>query len=238
MVFSDTTNKNGIVQYTEDLCKLGDGGITGDTTLFKKITAYINQAYKNVAIALLRVDRRWKWDDSNYTDFPIASIDIVSGQRDYTLPASTSGGNNSTLWRVNKVEILTGGQYQKIDLMEPDEEEVTTSATPSKYNLISGSIRFKELPSANITSGLRITFQRSLTEFTTASTTTQPGFMDAYHDLLAYSAASDYLMPFDTNLATVYSNKYEARLKLLQKDYSIRNDDVTRRLSARNENTR
>ncbi len=238
MVFSDTTNKNGIVQYTEDLCKLGDAGITGDTTLFKKITGYINQAYKNVSIALLRVDRRWKWDDINYTDFPIASIDVVSGQRDYTLPASTSGGNNSTLWRVNKVEFLSNGTYQQLDLMDIDEKEEALSRIPTKYSLIGGSLRFKELPPSNVTSGLRITFQRSGIPFTAASTTEQPGFIDAYHDLLAYSASSDYLMPLDANLATIYSNKYEARLKLLLKDYSLKNDDVVRRLSVRNENTR
>ena len=171
MIYSDTTNKNGIVQLCERLCKLGDGGITNDTTLFKQFTGDINQAYKKVAIALLRSDRRWKFDDSNYTDFAIASIDIVASQRDYTLPASTSGGNFSTLWRINKVEVLKDGKYEPIELMDIDEQEETTTGIPTKYNLMSSSIRFKQLPNANITAGLRITFQRSIIEFTTSSTT-------------------------------------------------------------------
>jgi hypothetical protein len=230
MVFSDTTNKNGIVQYTESLCRLGDGGITNDTTLFKQITGYLNQAYKKVSMALLRVDRRWKFDDTNYTDFPIATIDLVSNQRDYTLPASTSGGNASTLWKVNLVEILDiNGNYNKIDIMPDGELETTDTGVPAKYKVIGNSIRLQNIPlsgSVTLTAGLRITFQRSIVEFTTASTTVQPGFFDSYHDLLAYDASASYLMPINTQLAINYSQIFENRLKLLQKDYSNKNDDV------------
>lgn len=238
MKYSDTTNKDGIIQFTESLCKLGDGGITNDTTLFKQITAYINQAYKKVGMALLRSDKNWKWDDSNYTDFPIASIALVANQRDYTLPASTSGGNASTLWKINKVEILKNSIYEVIDLMEVGEEELTTTGSATKYNLIGNSIRLKELPSANLADGLRITFQRSLTEFTTSSTTEQPGFMDSYHDLLAYDASSSYLMPINTQIAINYSQIFDNRLKLLQQDYSLRNDDTKRKLRANVENNK
>jgi hypothetical protein len=238
MVLSSTTNKNGIVQLCERLCKLGDGGITNDTTLFLQFTGDINQAYKKVSMALLRSDRRWKWDDSNYTDFAIGSINVVSGQRDLTLPAAVSGGNASTLYRINKVEILNGTTYQPINLMEIDEEEETTTGLPTKYKLVGNSIRFKELPNANITAGLRITFQRSVVEFTTSSTTEQPGFIDAYHDLLAYDASATYLMPINTQLAISYSNIFETRLMLLQKDKALMNDDVPRRLQGAKENNK
>ena len=175
MVFSDTTNKNRIVQLVERLTKLGDGGITNDTTLFKQVTGDINQAYKKVSTALLRVDKNWTWDDTNYTDFPIATIDLVSSQRDYTLPASTSGGNASTLWKLNLVEIMdTAGVYHKIDLMPEGELETTDTGIPTQYKLIGNSIRLKVIPitgSVTLTAGLRITFQRSVIEYTTASTT-------------------------------------------------------------------
>lgn len=238
MVYSDTTNKNGIVQFSESLCKLGDGGITNDTTLFLKFTALHNQAYKKVAMGLLRSDRRWKWDDSNYTDFPIATIDLVASQRDYTLPAATSGGNGSTLWRINEVEILQAdGTYKKIELMEPEEQEETGSTlSPTKYRLLGGSIRFKELPSSNATAGLRITFQRSIIEFTTASTTVQPGFMDSYHDLISYDASATYLLPIDRTLAIDYTTIFNDRLKMLMADNALRNDDVPRRLQPVREN--
>jgi len=233
MVFSDTVNKNGIIQMCEDLCKLGDGGITNDSTLFLKATAGINQADKKVGMAILRADKRWKFDDSNYINFPIAAIDLDITKRDYTLPSAVSGGNASTLWRVNKIQVKdTSGNLHTVELMDSDEEELSTSGFPTKYNLIGNSIRFKEFPSGvTTTEGLVITFQRSIVEFTTASTTQQPGFIDTYHDLLAYDYSSVYLMPLNTQLAISYSNIYENRLKLLQADYALRNDDVKRRLT-------
>jgi len=238
MVFSDTTNKNGCIQFIESLCRLGDGGITNDTILFKQITSYFNQADKKVSIALLRSDRRWKWDDSNYTDFSIATIDLEINVRDYTLPASTSGGNASTLWRINKVEILKNSVYVEIPLMEIDEEELTSTGSPTAYNLRGNSIRFKELPPANLSAGLRITFQRSGVSFTTASTTQQPSYIDAYHDLPCYDTASTYLLPIDRQLAIDYKTIFDNRLKLLQQDRSLMNDGVVRRLQANREDNR
>lgn len=242
MKYSDVTNKDGIIQFTESLCRLGDGGITNDTTLFKQINSYINQAYKKVVMALLRSDKRWKWDDTNYTDFPIATIDLVTTQRDYTLPASTSGGNASTLYKINLVEIMdTAGVYHKIDLMEIDDLEDTQTGAPIKYKLIGNSIRLTPIPvtgTVTMTAGLRITFQRSVVEFTTSSTTAQPGFMDSYHDLLAYDAASSYLMPVNSDLAISYSTIFDNRLKLLQTDSARRNDDVVPRLKPRKEDNR
>jgi hypothetical protein len=231
LVFSDTSAKNGIVQFTESLCKLGDAGITGDSVLFKQITSYLNQAYKKVAIAILRVDRNWKWDDTNYSDFPIATIDLVSGQRDYTLPAAVSGGNASTLWQIDLVEIMDSqGDYYEIHLMEYGDNENTDTGNPTKYNVIGNSIRLQPIPlsgSVTLTAGLRIRFKRSIVEFTTASTTEQPGFIDTYHDLLAYDAASTYLMPFNRQLALDYKNDFAVRLKELQSDWLNRIEKKT-----------
>lgn len=224
MVFSDITNKSGCIQFIESLCRLGDGGITNNTTLFKQITSYFNQADKKVAMALLRVDKNWKFDDTKYTDFPIASINLVNTQRDYTLPASTSGGSASTLWKINKVEILYGTEYKEVKLMDFQEEELPDSGLPTKYNLIGNSIRFKEIPNANVTDGIGITFQRSTTPFTTTSTTEEPGYMDTYHDLPCYDTASTYLLPIDRQLAIDYKTIFDTRLKELQKDWSRKTD--------------
>jgi hypothetical protein len=236
MVFSDTTNKNGIVQFTESLCKLGDGGITNDAVLFKQITSYINQAYNKVCVALLRVDKNWKFDDSNYTDFPIATIALVLGQRDYTLPAAVSGGNASTLYKINRIRVKnSAGIFEDIPLMDSDDVETldTITSFPSAYRLIGNSIRFKELL-ANVTTtgGLEITFQRSQDDFTVADTTQQPGFMNAYHDLLAYDSAASYLLPINQQLAINYMTIFKDRLSELQGDYSNRNDDNPTAFSA------
>lgn len=231
MVYSDTTNKNGIVQLCESLCKLGDSGITGDTTLFKQFTGYLNQAYKKVAIAILRVDRNWNWDDSNWSDYPVATVNLVSGQREYALPTSTAGGNASNLWQVDLIEIMdTSGVYHPIVPMEYGELETTATGMPTKYTLSGKNIRLEAIPLTGYvttTAGMRVRFKRSVSEFTTASTTAQPGFIDTYHDLLAYDASATYLIPINTQLALTYSQIFENRLKLLQTDWMNRTDDRT-----------
>jgi hypothetical protein len=227
MQFSDTTNKDGCIQYIESLCRLGDGGITNDTTLFKQITSYFNQADKKVAMALLRVDKNWKFDDTKYTDFPIASINLVNNQRDYTLPASTSGGLASTLWKLTRVRVLdTSGLYYEIKPADPEKEEDpddnTYSGKPREYRLIGNSIRLNPKPDTSVltaTAGLEITFQRSTVPFSTSSTTEEPGYMDSYHDLPCYDTASTYLLPIDRQLAIDYRTIFETRLKDLQTDW-------------------
>ena len=126
MQFSDTTNKNGIIQNIESLCGLGDGGITGNTTLFYKITAYVNNAYNKIAIAILQSDKRWKWDDFNNTDFPRGAATLVSGQRDYTLPAATASGNAATLLGIHKIAVLDANSTpQEIVLKLTDRSEAS-----------------------------------------------------------------------------------------------------------------
>lgn len=240
MQFSDTTNKNGLIQYCEDLCRLGDGGITSDTVLFAKFTAFLNQSEKKVAIALMRADKNWKFDDSKYSDFPIASIDLVASQRDYSLPAATSGGAFQTLYKINRVRILdSSANYHELPIMGADEQESDATAFPTSYRVLGSSLRLNCLPSGiTTTSGLEIKFQRASNLFTVASTTEQPGFIDSYHDILCYDASSAYLMPVNSDLAIVYSQVFDKRLKELLSDYALRDDNVVRRLKPRVENCR
>lgn len=234
MQFSDTTNKNGIVQFTESLCKLGDGGITNDTVLFKTITAYINQAYAKVAMALLRVDKNFRWDDFNYTDFAIATITLVDQQRDYTLPAAVVGGNASTLYRVNSVRIKdVSGLFYDLTPLPPNADEsqegAAYSGVPLQYRMIGNSVRLTPKPltgAITLTNGMEIQFQRSFDEFTSADTTQQPGFMNSYHDLLALDAAAAYLLPFNADLAIQYIGLFNTRLELLQQDYTNKDDNT------------
>jgi hypothetical protein len=224
MKFNSTTDKDGAIQFIESLCKLGDGGITNDTTLFKQITSYFNQSCRKVETALLRVDKNWKWDDFNYTDFPIATIDLVSGQRDYTLPASTSGGNASTLYKINKIRALgIDGLYYELFPLPPTWEESHPGAgydgTPLYYKLVGNSVRLSPRP---LTGNVTLT---AGDDFTTADTTQQMGFPNAYHDLPCYDTASAYLMPINTQLAVTYTQIFNQRLELLEQDWNNRNDD-------------
>lgn len=233
MVFSDTTNKNGIIQNIESLCNLGDAGITGNTTLFAKVTGYVNQAYHKVVSAILAVDKRWAWDDSNYTDFPRGVATLVASQHDYTLPAATTSGNASTLLRVQKIAVLdTASKEHLLTLTDATEAELNnrypSDGLPTVYKLVGNSVKMWPAPnstSTTLTSGLIVYFQRSFDEFTTSDTTQQPGFAATYHDLLQLDASATYLLPINQALAASYLTLFNNRLGQMQEEYAHRNDD-------------
>lgn len=233
MVYNDTTIKDGAVQMMESLCLLGDGGITNDTTLFAKMTGLYNQAVKETEEAIMKVDKNWKWDDFNYTDFPIATIDLADQQRDYTLPASTSGGNSATLWKVNRIRIKgIDGLYYPIDPLTPSEEETqvgtTYSGTPRNYRLNGGSVRLSPIPktgNVTMTAGLEVQFQREGVKFTVSDTTKQAPIPSSFHDIPCLKASAMYLLPLNPSLASSYFALVNKRIDELETAWSNRNDD-------------
>ncbi len=243
MQYSDTTNKDGIIQMVEGLAKLGDGGITSNTTLFPEINGFVNQAYKKVIVALMKVDKYWKWDDSHYSDFPIATITLVNGQRDYTLPAATLTADSSTFYKLNRVRVLMsdGVTWKDLTLLDLDTDESTDISIPTNYRLIGNSIRVSPMAATGqltLTNGLEIQFQRGGSYFTSSDLTKQPAFNEGFHDLLAYDAAATYLLPYNPDLADRYTLRFNARLVELQNFYAQKNTDVKPRLVPKRQNNK
>lgn len=238
--FSNITSKAGLLQRSEDFSKLGDGGITSDATLKAKFTNWINEANGIVQLAIMRADKYWRFDDANHSNFPIATIDLVSGQRDYTLPASTLTGNPSSLYRVNRIRAKdASGNFHVLDLLDPTEEESTESGMPTKYRLIGNSTRLSDIPltgSVTLTGGLEVQFQRGPDQFVVGDTTQQPAFIDAYHYLLPLYASAQYHMADNWNLSERYMAKFWADLEKCVADSARRNDNVPSRIIAVEQN--
>jgi hypothetical protein len=85
---NDTTNLTGLIQDIERMTGLGTGNISGNPTKYKEFTARMNNWYDREVATILAADTRWNWDDSNYTDLPIGTADIVSGQSIYQFDPS------------------------------------------------------------------------------------------------------------------------------------------------------
>lgn len=239
--FSDTTTRTGLIQLCEDFSKLGILGISGNAILLQRFTNLINIAYGEVVSAIMKVDKNWKWDDSNYTDYPEASITLVDSQRDYELPVASTGANTATLLRINRVWVLLtdGVTRQELTLMGQDEDfDTSSTGMPSKYRLNGKSIYIDQRPatgSVTLTGGLVIQFQRIPDAFLSTDTTQQPGFMQTYHHLLALKASAWYLLPVEPSLSLQYSSgredapgMFETGIKNLQADYAGKTDDAPR----------
>lgn len=244
MQFSDTTNKNGIIQDCEFLLSFNDAGISGNSTLLKQFTALANHAWDEAVDIILQSNVEWVFDDSNYTDFPIGATDLVDGQKDYKLPAASGSADISTFLRLIRVEVRdSSGQYRKIDLMasSPNTENgisslYTVDGLPQYYRLIGDSVELYPSPatsSVTLTDGLKIHFQRSKPDFASTDTTKQPGFPSIYHRLISLKTSLDYAATRGMKQADYISNEYNKKLASLGIGIAKKNKDLHSRIQGR-----
>lgn len=206
MQFSDTTNKNGIIQTCELLLDLGDATISGNTTLLKQFTNLINNdAYDDVIAEILKNEGTWLWDDFNETNskLPTATQNLTttagSEVSNYALPNAASnsglgGSDASTFLRLIKVQVKDAAGYLQnlipIDegaFAQPLDTVFYNPGFPQYYDQIGTSLILYPAPLAaavTATNGLKVTFQRDKIDFTTSDTTKMPGIPSIYHYLI------------------------------------------------------
>ena len=139
----------------------------------------INLHYSQVAAKIWEAAGSWQYDDSNATDFGIATTDIVANQQDYELP--------STCQRLERVE-LNGVLIPQQDLHDID---VATSQESGQFYDVTGrSIFLYPIPSTSITSGLKVFFNRDVTALSAVSDV--PGFATPYHRILSLGTSLDF----------------------------------------------
>lgn len=223
MQYSDTSGKTGLIQECEFLTNLGDGIISGDTTLLATFTRLINARYHKVWALILESQDDWDLDDSNHTDYAIATTPLAANQRDYSFPASLD------ILKLKRVDLTYDGtnyyRARKIDsgIIETGFGNTTTedadyNTTDPAYDLKANTIWVYPLATASqVTAGaeMRIEFLREPDEFTTADTSQEPGIDEPFHRMLAIGASLDYAvakgLDVKNDLAALYQD-YEARI--------------------------
>ena len=81
--FSDTTNKQGLLQALETDLNFPDAGISGDALLPFVFTRSINAWLQRLVTQILLSQDDWTWDDVNQGYYPVASRSMVANQQDY-----------------------------------------------------------------------------------------------------------------------------------------------------------
>jgi len=232
MQFLDTTGKTGLINDCETLLGMADAEISGDTTLLKVFTRLINVWYRRTNSWIWEATGTWEFDDSNATDLPIATTDLVttagSEQQDYEMP--------STVQKIDRVEVLNAdGNYSTLKPIDKSEvgtsmsEFYETPGMPVYYDLVGRSVFLYPKPGANYvteTDGLKMYFTRDIVEFTSTDTTDEPGFVNNFHRLLSIGASIDY--------ATSYG--MEDRVSVFQKQLDELKGELKRFYGSRNRN--
>lgn len=217
MQFNDTVNKNGMIQRFEYWTRQPDGTVTG--TLLKQITASINDSFDLILPLLLSYTDFIKWDDNNHTDRPIATVNIVSGQPDYTI---TEDDNSLDILNFTRARILQGAsatEYQDIIKMFIDDPRAldamspnpSVSGIPTHYLEQGNTIYLYPKPNYAVAAGIQLFFEREQSYFVFGDTTKEPGIPKPFHILLVLYAALDWtLINRPDDVATI--TRIEARI--------------------------
>lgn len=197
--FSNTTTKNGILQRIERECGFNDGDITGNSTLLAQFTGDVNYALDMVVEALIKKSGTWQFDDSNHTDYPIISTNLVSGTRDYSF---TSDEDGNLILDVHKVLVADStGLFKELLARDPESESINIEGfvdgqnlqgTPTQYDKLANGILLDPIPNYNSTGGLKIYISREGSYFLTSDTTKKPGIPGLYHELLVLIPAYNF----------------------------------------------
>jgi len=246
--FSDTSaSKAGLIQECESQV-FGDnsyGRISGDPGLLATFTRNINEALNRVVNLIMTADGRWQFDDTNNTDYPIATTNLVttagSEQQDYSFDIS--------MLRILRAEVLdnTGAWRKLTPLDETDvyDQSLTdllkTPGLPTYYDKQGASVFLYPKPLATqvtATNGLKIWFQRPPSYFATSDTNKVPGFNSMYHRLVALIASRDYSVFKQLSVAKALSELVQLGEDSLVENYALRNKDEHVKLSAKRLNWR
>ena len=218
MQYNEETDKNDIVNDVYFWT-----GANSVSYAIEDLTRNANRALDMVVAIIMRVSKKWKYDDTNNTDMPIGTIDLVVGQRDYPI--------DSEHLKIKKVRVKDGGGYWNTltpirieDVSDSLEQE--TNGLPAYYVKNGNSLLlYPKAASGSVTttSGLEVTFQRGATYFTITDTTETPGFAIPFHRLVSLYTSQDYgFLPVRKSAGELLIAKLE---KELEEFYGERDDD-------------
>lgn len=225
MIFSDTTNRTGIIQSLEDLTSTQD--VSSYSTAVK--TKDINLAFDDYQNLVKQVSGTWQADDSNHTKYPNMYFNLVSGQQDYSFTVDEQGNQVQDIYRVECMD--TNGNWKLLNAIDEMREVVaiseidTQSGTPIEYWKTANGIFLKVKPNYSQTNGIRMFFTRSPSYFLSTDTTKSPGIPNGHHKYLFWKPAFWYWLPKDTQRASICKQEVDKIEAEIQEDISNRNRD-------------
>jgi hypothetical protein len=225
--FNDSSTEMGLCQETDRICH------TNSTTYpLKDKARRANIGLNKFVTIAMESDTRWQFDDTNYTDKPIATTNLVASQSDYTMGLD--------MLKVLKIQVKdTNGNFVELDPIdindsdEPLETRFATAGQPQYYDKVGNSIILYPAPSANSTGGLKVFFQRDASPFASTDTTKTPGIPSIFHPLIALYMAEPYLLEKGMKAYNGILNKITILEEQVREFYSKRNKDERPQITAR-----
>lgn len=189
--FSDTTNRIGLIQMLEDYTNTQSSTTTTFPLATK--TREINNAFAHFMMLAIRYSGRWQVDDTNQSDYPILTFDLVSGQDNYAFTNDGSTPANQIL-DLHQFRIKdNSGNWINIKPIDRAVDNINqyqgTTGVPVAYDLTSNGIILFPTPNYNSDEGAEMYVSRTPSYFATSDTTKKPGIPDMFHEYLVIRPA-------------------------------------------------
>lgn len=234
MVFSDSTDRDGIIELIEDMT--GTQSATTSSYTLKTKTRDVNNAYANYFLIGFQAEGRWQLDDTNHTKYPIITTNLVANQLDYSF---TVDEQSNQILDIYRVEILDPNglavELSPIDQFDIKGQALTEfmkdEATPIYYDKTANGIILYPASNYNATAGLKIYYNRTPSYFVSTDTTKQPGIPDMFHEYLALRPSYQYCLR--KGLSQVNNLKQDMLLmeESIRSYYAQRSKDEVKRMS-------
>lgn len=199
--FNDTTNYKGLVQIFEREAGFNRGDVSGSTDRLKEFAADANLALDDFWNIAIPASGTWQLDDSNQTDYPIITANLVSGQRDYSFLTDGSSNLILDIYRVAILPSATSTLYNEIFPVDVQSDptstnniltNITTGGVPTVYDKTSNALFLDPIPNYNATNGLKVWINREPSYFLYSDTTKKPGVPGLFHRYFAIKPAMEY----------------------------------------------
>lgn len=180
-----------------DICTLADSMVSSNVNSFplNLKTVYANMGMRLIWGDIFQAYGGWIYDDSNLTDLPEATGDLVVNQQYYNLPITNLSHligveflNQGTTWiplSPITLENIKDHGYAESEFLK-------TPAVPMFYRPTATGIKLYPPSNFSQTQSLRIHFSRDISTFTPSDTTKKPGFDPLFHEGLALYMALRY----------------------------------------------
>jgi hypothetical protein len=236
MVFSDTTTKLGLIQDCETTL-FGDSGygkISGNTNLLYQFTGRINRRQDRFIQLAFKADGTFQYDDSNNTDYPEATTNLISGQRDYVFALDMLEIERAMVYPTSTSTDYTTIYPRDIHDAGGDaiaENQSGYTGVPNIYDKKGALVTLGPKPNYSATNGLKVIFKRGAYYFVYSDTTRSPGFASYLHGYLSKGASLDYAVDRGLDVAKNLSVQVDAMEKEIVAHFARRPKDEVKEIS-------
>ena len=172
----------------QDICSLADIMAKTNSVSFpiEDKTLFANMGMREIWSWIFEAYGGWHYDDSNNTDLPEATTDLIANQKQYSLPI-----DSAHLLGVAYKDV-SGNWYQlkpitleKIQENYAEDEFEKIAGKPEFYRPISNGFIIYPSASFNQADSLKINISRDISSFAVTDTTKTPGFASEFHESVA-----------------------------------------------------